>query len=85
MATFLDAVHQRGGATGAAPTSSNPFKDDDGNIHEPAAAGLAAAGIATGTGSETFSPAAAVTRGQMATFLARTLDDLIDLDAAATA
>ena len=49
-----------------------PFSDDDGSVHEFAIAWAAQAGIVQGVSSETFAPAQAVTRGQMATFLYNT-------------
>jgi hypothetical protein len=49
----------------------SPFGDDDGSIHEPDIARLAAAGVTQGCGPGRFCPAAAVTRGEMAAFLVR--------------
>lgn len=52
------------------------FIDDDGNTHEGGIEAIAAAGITTGCnppGNTRFCPARAVTRGQMAAFLARAL------------
>jgi hypothetical protein len=49
------------------------FLDDDFRAAEPAIEALVAAGISNGCGPELFCPVAPVTRGQMATFLARTL------------
>ncbi len=49
------------------------FTDDNGNTHEGYIEALAAAGITTGCGAAVYCPAAAVTRGQMASFLARAL------------
>ena len=50
------------------------FVDDDGSTHEPAINALAAAGFTDGCGEGRFCPEKVVTRGQMATFLARVLD-----------
>ena len=50
------------------------FVDDDGSTHEPAINALAAAGFTDGCGQGRFCPEEVVTRGQMATFLARVLD-----------
>jgi hypothetical protein len=46
------------------------FLDDEASVHERAVNQLAAVGIVAGTGGRTYSPHAAVTRGQMARFLA---------------
>ncbi len=59
-----------------------PFTDDDGNIHEPNIAALAAAGVTNGcdaTDPTRYCPDDPVTRGQMASFLVRAfgLDDPI--------
>jgi hypothetical protein len=64
-----------GPATGQ--TSLDPggtFLDDDFRAAEPAIEALVAGGITNGCGPELFCPVAPVTRGQMATFLARTLN-----------
>lgn len=67
-----------------------PFTDDDGTLFEQAIAFVAAAGIAQGTGPDTYSPATSVTRGQMAQFLAATAAipsgtaDFDDVDATGT-
>lgn len=83
MASFLVAVHDRA-ATVDLRAGSEAFADDDASVHEAAIDRLAAAGIATGTAPGRFSPAALVVRGQLATFLARTFDALVDAgDAAA--
>ncbi len=49
------------------------FTDDDGSSHEADINRLAASGITGGCGDGTFCPRAAVTREQMASFLARAL------------
>lgn len=59
-----------------------PFSDDDGNIHEPNIAALAAAGVTNGCDAADptrYCPNDPVTRGQMASFLVRAfgLDDPI--------
>ncbi|MEX2294613.1 MAG: phosphodiester glycosidase family protein [Acidimicrobiales bacterium] len=72
MATFLARTLHRAGV----PLPANPpdaFTDDNDSIHEPLINALAAAGVITGNGNGTFSPSASVTRGQMATFLARAI------------
>ena len=52
-----------------ARTSS--FGDDDGSVHEPALDGLAALDVVRGTGGGRAAPGRDVTRGQMASLLAR--------------
>jgi spore germination protein YaaH len=67
MASFL----QRGLALeGCLPA---PFPDAAGSPHEPAVCAVAARGIAQGRPDGTFRPNEAVSRGQMARFLARAL------------
>ena len=64
-------------ATGPAAVAvgiSGAFTDDDGSVHEADINGIAAAGITTGCGPALYCPALAVTREQMATFLARALE-----------
>ena len=53
------------------PESPNPFTDIDGSVHEASIRCAAAYGFINGTTSTTFSPGAPVTRGQIASFLAR--------------
>ncbi len=67
MATFLV------GAFGLEEAHAAGFADTSGNIHESSIDALAAAGITAGcaTGPPRFCPNQPVTRGQMATFLAR--------------
>jgi hypothetical protein len=60
------------GQTTLAPGGT--FLDDDFRAAEPAIEALVAAGITNGCAAELFCPVATVTRGQMATFLGRTLD-----------
>ena len=49
------------------------YSDDDGSAHETAINALTAKGIVSGCGPGSFCPAEEVTRGQMATMLARAL------------
>jgi SpoIID/LytB domain protein len=51
-----------------------PFVDDDGRVHEHAAAWSAAAGVAEGVATDRFAPTRTVTRGQLAAFVHRTFD-----------
>ena len=54
-------------------TATDYFTDDDHSTHEAAINRLAAAGITNGCGGDRFCPTRGVTRGEMATFLARAL------------
>lgn len=56
------------------PSSVNAFADDDGSVHEPAINALAAAGLANGCSTTQFCPGRSLTRGQMASLLARALE-----------
>ena len=56
------------------------FGDDDGSPHEDAIDALAAIGVVEGRRGGGFDPRAAVTRAQMASFIARALDHLDDGD-----
>lgn len=67
MATFLVRT------AGLDPAADDYFTDDDGNAHEAAINALAAAGISGGCTADTFCPGEPVSRGQMATMLAKTL------------
>lgn len=80
MATFLVRAHD---TVVASPLPAGPdrFSDDDGSVHEANIDRVAAAGLAAGTGTTTFAPSAPVLRGQMATFLSRTLDLLVETGA----
>jgi hypothetical protein len=50
------------------------FDDDDGSTHEPDINRLARAGLTSGCGGDRYCPSRSVTRGQLASFLARLLD-----------
>ncbi len=67
MATFLVRV------AGLAPSDVDQFADDEGSPHESAINALATAGISGGCGADSFCPGDPVSRGQMATLLARAL------------
>jgi hypothetical protein len=54
-------------------TSTNYFPDDAGSLHEADINRLAAAGITNGCGNGLYCPNSAVTRDQMASFIARAL------------
>ena len=47
------------------------FSDDTGSVHEVSINAVAAAGVTLGCGDGLFCPAGAVSRDQMASFLAR--------------
>lgn len=53
------------------PTVVDFFTDDEGNVHEDAINRVAAAGITMGCAPDRYCPSGAVTREQMASFLAR--------------
>jgi hypothetical protein len=65
MASFLVR------ALGLPSTTTDYFDDDDGTTHEGDINRLAKAGITSGCATRRFCPEAAVTRGEMASFLAR--------------
>lgn len=70
MATFLVR------ALGLAASRNDTFDDDTGSVHEAAIDAFAAAGITRGCdppSNDRFCPDGSVTRGEMATFLARAL------------
>lgn len=54
------------------------FFDDDAGVHETNISVAAAKGLVAGTGGRTFAPAATLRRDQMASFLVRLLDLLVD-------
>jgi phospholipase C len=83
MATFLVRAYE---FVGPALTSSRDwFSDDDGNTHETNINKAAEAGFAAGRADGTYGPNEVVTREQMATFLARVLDLLVEGGFASTA
>jgi hypothetical protein len=61
-------------AEGYTPGGEGTFWDDDGSIFQDDIETLVAAGITSGCAEGRFCPGDAVTRGQMAAFLVRTLD-----------
>ncbi len=70
MATLLARYLTRAGVV--LPTNPpDAFPDDDASVHEPAINALAAMGIIGGRADGRYAPASAVTRGQMASLLAR--------------
>ena len=73
MASFLVRLAGKSGipVPGGAPDA---FGDDTGNTHELSINLLAALGIASGTGPDTYSPQRTVRRDQMATFLVKLME-----------
>ena len=70
MATFLaNAIRNAYGQL--PPASQDWFADDNGTAHEANTNALREAGIVDGVAAGTYRPSAPVTRGAMATFLAR--------------
>ncbi len=77
MATFLvKAFEYRTKTTLAAGTDA--FDDDNGTTHEANINRSAAAGFASGTAARQYAPFGTVRRDQMASFLARVLDKLVE-------
>lgn len=66
------------GSVGGDDAPEAPFDDVAGTTHEAAIALVASLGIADGYPDGTFRPRAQVTRGQMASFLSRTVEGLTD-------
>lgn len=83
MATFLVGAyeHRTGKTLGA---EGDPFHDDDGSVHEERINAAAAAGLTEGVEEGHYRPGKPVTRAQMATFLSRLLDQLVEEGAATT-
>ena len=69
----LHTVFFEGGTIGGGGGFDGMFSDDDGNVHEPNIEIIAAQAITQGCGGTLYCPADLVTRGQMASFLARML------------
>jgi hypothetical protein len=77
MARFLaNALAHRLGAS--LPPAANYFPDDDGSRFEADIDRVAALGITGGRSDGSYDPAGLVSRDQMASFLARVLDVLVD-------
>jgi hypothetical protein len=73
MTTFLVRAYERVSG-GTLRSSERYFRDTDGNVHRTNIMAAAEAGFTAGTRPRTFSPQAGVTRAQMASFIARTLN-----------
>jgi len=77
MTTFLvKAFETRTGTV--LPDGPDAFDDDNSSVHRRNIDRAAAAGFAAGTGTRQFTPFGTVRRDQMATFLARVLDRLVE-------
>ncbi len=70
------------GTGGPGAVTTGCFSDSVGDTHELAICELAASGVTTGRSDGTFGPRGEVTRGQMASFLARALG--LELDVSVT-
>lgn len=73
LSTLLGRAHAHVTGGGLPAAEAGLFSDVEGSVHEEAIRSVAVAGIAVGDG-DTFSPGEAVTRGQLLTMLARSLD-----------
>lgn len=76
MATFIDGAASLIGADLAA--GPDYYVDDDASPHEGSINAISAAGIAQGTGDGNYEPGGDVRRDQMGSFLARTLNRLVE-------
>ena len=72
MASFIARALRGSGLD--VPTGERSFSDTRGNTHESNINGVAALGVAAGKGDGTYGVNENVARGQMASFLARSLD-----------
>jgi hypothetical protein len=77
MASFVARLLDRT-STPLPPASRDHFGDDDSSGHQDNINRLATAGIVTGTAPGVYAPQAPVTRAQMATFLYRAADWVLD-------
>ena len=84
MASFVVRMGEVAGRTVPDP-GGGVFPDDDGSVHEGAIGRLTASGVASGYPDGTYRPLADVTRGQMATLIARELRLLTGTAITATA
>ncbi|MDH3458661.1 MAG: S-layer homology domain-containing protein [Gemmatimonadota bacterium] len=74
LAVLATGVLAMAGASLAQLPPGGTFSDDNGNVHEGFIEAIAAEGITTGCDTSLYCPSDDVTRGQMASFLARALD-----------
>ncbi len=82
MASFVHRAYAVGAGTPLHPLSA--FADISGNAHEGNIQSLAGKGIVVGQDGLRYGPDAPVTRAQMAFFLTRTLDLLVEIGRART-
>jgi SpoIID/LytB domain protein len=78
MASFVARALQRVTGTPTCATIRDFFADDAGDAHEACINGLTALAIVGGTGPGRYSPARPVTRDQLAAFVMRTVDLLVE-------
>jgi hypothetical protein len=77
MASFINRAIEQ--VTGSALESGEDFfDDDDDSVHQANINGVASQGIVLGTAPGTYDPLASVRRDQMASFIARSADHLIE-------
>lgn len=76
MALWTRGALAVGGVT--ASSTTDWYSDDDASPHEDQINEITTLGIVTGKGGALYGPTSTLTRAQMATFLARTLDALRD-------
>ncbi|MEX2621618.1 MAG: S8 family serine peptidase [Egibacteraceae bacterium] len=76
MASFIGRLVEQAGVE--LDASGAPFGDVAGNVHAPRINGLANAGIVQGVRPGEYAPSALVTRDQMASFLVRTYELLVE-------
>lgn len=76
MAAFLVRLAMRLGVD--VPDAPDAFSDDDGTAHEHQINQAVALGLATGVTDATFAPGRAVRREQMASFLSRLVEVLVE-------
>lgn len=77
MASFIVRVLEQLGSDLPVVTFDE-FDDDEESVHEDTINTLAALGLADGVSGATYAPEALVTRQQMALFLTRTIDHLVE-------
>jgi hypothetical protein len=76
MATFVARTYAHA-AGQQLPKGPDAFRDDNGDVHEDNINRLAEARITAGSADGRFQPLGSLTRAQMSSFLARTLDLLV--------
>ena len=78
MATFLVNAYEHRSEKELPTPTDDAFSDDEGGTHEDSTNKAAAAGFAAGVGGTSYAPRSLVRRDQMASFLARVLDLLVE-------